>query len=110
MVTRPYPRWLQDLIKVAATLIEAWEGDRHVKPYAYRFFAAFVLTAFILTFTGCQQMPASASTTPSTTSAPVPLANAANLLFAKYRFGFLEQVRKNREHPRDNDAGGQDHP
>jgi hypothetical protein len=75
-----------------------------MKSHFCSFFSAFALTALGLALTDCQPTPAVGSTSPRVTSAPAPVAK---LVFEKYRFGFLQRMRQNREV---SEAAGWDRP
>lgn len=78
-----------------------------MKSYCYSFISVVALTALGLSLTDCQPVPAAGSAAPSATSAPAPNDSAAKLVIAKYRFGFFQRMRQNREA---SDAAGRDRP
>jgi hypothetical protein len=68
-----------------------------MKPYSYKFLAAFVLTASGLMLTGCQQ-PAASTATPAPTTTVVEEVHHG------------DDRDRDRDHPRPDDNARRDHP
>jgi hypothetical protein len=77
-----------------------------MKPYSYKFFAAFALTALGMTLAGCQQPPAAASAAPAATPAP----STTVIEEVHHDDGDARKMQDRRDHPRPDDPDKRDRP